>query len=376
MSDIKCVGVIGAGLGGTAAAGLLSRAGFEVRLYEQAPAFARLGAGIHVGPNVMKIMRRLGVEEQLNAVASHPDFWFSRDATNGSYMSRIPLGGAANDTRYGAKYVTVHRGDFHSIMTDALADGVLRFSKKLTSVKQNDNSVDVFFEDGSSDTVDLLIGGDGVNSKIRESLLGPEEPIYTGYIGHRCIIPAERLGGREFEPCVKWWTEDRHIMVYYLSDTHDELYYVTGVPEPDWPGGVNWLPSSRAEVQKALSGYHPEVQAILDASDTVTKWPFFERKPLPLWHRGRIVLLGDACHPMKPHMGQGAAMAIEDAAILVRCLAELKGSISDKLSAYSKARIDRASRVQQVSHDNTWLRHDEDPYWVFGYDPYQVELGA
>jgi 6-hydroxynicotinate 3-monooxygenase len=376
MSKLNRIGVVGAGLGGTATAALLAQAGFDVRLYEQAPAFARIGAGIHVGPNVMKIMRRIGAEAELNDLGSHPDFWHSRSADDGRYLARIPLGRAETNDRFGADYVTVHRGDFHAIMARAAGKDVIKFGKKLIGVSEHGHLVTAEFEDGSQDEVDLLIGADGLNSRIREILLGPEAPIYTGYVGHRAIIPADRLGGRAFEPCVKWWLGDRHVMVYYLSDARDELYYVTGVKAPEWPPGRSSLVSSPAEVRAALHGFHPEVQSLIDASDEVSIWPFYTRNPLPVWHRGRIVMLGDACHPMKPHMAQGAAMAIEDGAILVRCLTELTGDLETRLQTYRALRIDRASRVQQVSHANTWLRENEDPFWVFGYDPYQVELTA
>ena len=114
------IAIIGAGLGGTAAAALMQRAGLQVRLYEQAPAFSRLGAGIHVGPNVMKIMRRIGIEDALNAMGCHPDYWYSREGVSGEVIAQIPLGDYAL-RHYGASYLTVHRGDFHALLTEAVA---------------------------------------------------------------------------------------------------------------------------------------------------------------------------------------------------------------------------------------------------------------
>lgn len=374
MSEIRRIGIVGAGLGGTAAAGLLERAGFDVRLYEQAAAFSRIGAGIHVGPNVLKIMRRLGVEDALNGIGSHPEFWYSRSGEDGRIMSRISLNGVEMEARYGAQYITIHRGDYHEVMTGAISPGIIEFSKKLSHARQAHEKVEIEFSDGTSDVVDLLIGADGINSKVREIILGPEDPIFTGYVGHRAIIPTANFAGLQIEPCVKWWSRDRHMMVYYLSESRDEIYYVTGVPQAEWPRGVAWIPSSRSEMREAFTGFHQDVQALIEASDEVTKWPLMEREPLPVWHQGRMVLLGDACHPMKPHMAQGAAMAIEDAAVLVRCLTELNCDLAEKIDLYRRARIDRASRVQQVSHDNTWLQYDEDPAWVFGHDVYGIDL--
>ncbi|MGF7187765.1 6-hydroxynicotinate 3-monooxygenase [Robbsia andropogonis] len=370
------IAVIGAGLGGCAAAALLEQAGYHVRVYEQAPMFSRLGAGIHVGPNVMKILRRIGIEDEMNIMGSHPDFWYSRDWKSGEAISRIPLGDFAV-REYGACYLTVHRGDFHALLTQKLAAGTIAFDKRLVDIADHGDGVRMTFSDGSTETADLAIGADGVDSKLREHLLGPEPPRYTGWVAHRAVYPAHLLGkhAANVDLCVKWWSEDRHMMVYYVTSAKDEIYYVTGVPHPEWPAGVSMLPSSREEMRTAFEGYHPTVQALIDATPEVTKWPLLERDPLPLWSRGRIVLLGDACHPMKPHMAQGAAMAIEDAAMLVRCLGETGvGDYETAFRLYEANRAERASKVQLVSHNNTWLRTNEDPAWVFGYDVFEAPL--
>ncbi|NIE87265.1 MULTISPECIES: FAD-dependent monooxygenase [unclassified Burkholderia] len=370
------IAIVGAGLGGTAAAALLQRSGYDVRLYEQAPSFSRLGAGIHLGPNVMKIMRRIGCEDALNAMGSHPDFWYSRDGITAEVMSQIPLGDFALKT-YGASYLTVHRGDFHALMTQAVAPGTIAFGRKLTAIEDTGSEVRLTFDDGTVETADIAIGADGVNSRLREHLLGAEPPRYTGYVAHRAVFPASLLDNKPYDMCVKWWSGDRHMMVYYVTEKRDEYYYVTGVPQAEWPAGVSMVDSSRDEMREAFDGFHPDIQHLIDVSPSITKWPLLERDPLPLWSRGRLVLLGDACHPMKPHMAQGAAMAIEDAAMLARCLDEV--GIVDYANAfalYEANRAARASKVQLVSHNNTWLRTNEDPAWVFAYDVFGVPLEA
>ncbi|MBU9179883.1 FAD-dependent monooxygenase [Burkholderia gladioli] len=370
------IAIVGAGLGGTAAAALLQRSGYDVRLYEQAPSFSRLGAGIHLGPNVMKIMRRIGCEDALNAMGSHPDFWYSRDGITAEVMSQIPLGDFALKT-YGASYLTVHRGDFHALMTQAVTPGTIAFGRKLTAIEDTGSEVRLTFDDGTVETADIAIGADGVNSRLREHLLGAEPPRYTGYVAHRAVFPASLLDNKPYDMCVKWWSGDRHMMVYYVTEKRDEYYYVTGVPQAEWPAGVSMVDSSREEMREAFDGFHPDIQHLIDVSPSITKWPLLERDPLPLWSRGRLVLLGDACHPMKPHMAQGAAMAIEDAAMLARCLDEV--GIADYANAfalYEANRAARASKVQLVSHNNTWLRTNEDPAWVFAYDVFGVPLEA
>ena len=378
MAKTQKIAVVGAGLGGAAAAALLQQAGFDVDVYEQAPEFSRLGAGIHVGPNVMKVFRRLGIEKQLEAMGSAPDFWFSRDGLTGDYMSRIPLGDFAKK-EYGAAYVTVHRGDMHLLQMGTLKPGSVHFGKRLESIHDSGDDVKLTFADGTETRADIVIGADGINSRIREELLGVEAPNYSGWVAHRALIRGEQLKkyNLAFEDCVKWWTEDRHMMVYFTTDKRDEYYYVTGVPHPAWDFQEAFIDSSREEMFEAFQGYHPTVQALIECTETVTKWPLRNRNPLPLWSRGRLVLLGDACHPMKPHMAQGAGMAIEDAAMLTRCLQEtgLTG-YQTAFSLYEANRKDRATRVQAVSNANTFLRTQEDPAWVFGYDVYEHPLTA
>ncbi len=376
MASTQKIAIVGAGLGGAAAATLLQQAGFDVSIYEQAPEFSRLGAGIHMGPNIMKIFRRMGIEQQLDRMGSHPDHWFSRDGMSGDYLSRIPLGEFARK-EYGASYITVHRGDLHALQMSTIQPGTLHFNKRLEKIEDSGDQVRLSFTDGTHASADIVIGADGINSKIREELLGHEAPLYSGWVAHRALITRDKLAryDLDFEDCIKWWSEDRHMMVYYTTGKRDEYYYVTGVPHPELDFDGPFVDSSREEMFEAFQGYHPTVQALIESTDTVTKWPLRNRNPLPLWSRGRLVLLGDACHPMKPHMAQGAGMAIEDAAMLTRCLLETGlGDYRTAFELYEANRKERASRVQAVSNANTWLRTQEDPAWVYGYDLYAQAL--
>ncbi|MBY2967849.1 FAD-dependent monooxygenase [Rhizobium leguminosarum] len=361
------IAIIGAGLGGAAAGALLQHAGFNVQIFEQAPSFSRLGAGIHMGPNVLKIFQRIGMDQKLIDISSTPAYWFSRDGLTGDYLSRIPLEG------YGATYCTVHRGDLSALQMDTMTPGTVQFNKRLTRLEDNGSDVYLEFQDGTSARATIVIGADGINSRVRETLLGAEKPNYSGWVGHRAMISAEKLKKFDltFEDCVKWWGPDRHMMVYYTTSRRDEYYYVTGVPHPAWEFDGAFVQSSREEMSEAFAGYHPVIQALIEATDDVTKWPLFNRNPLPLWSQGRMVLLGDACHPMKPHMAQGAAMAIEDAAMLARCLEETGSQdYATAFRLYEASRRDRATQVQTVSNANTFLQTQEDPSWVYGYDVY------
>lgn len=368
------IAIIGAGLGGSAAAALLQQAGYDAIVYEQAPQFSRLGAGIHVSPNVMHVMRRIGIEERLREIGLRPLTWKSRDWDTGAVSFEFPLGDGA-EARYGAPYLILHRGDYHAELMRAVRPGTIRFSKRLVALDQGASNVRMKFADGSEERADLVIGADGVNSIVREILLGPEKPIYTGYIAHRSIFLRALLGGMELDDCTKWWSDDRHIVVYYLTGKRDEVYFVTGVPQEQWPDDVPHVPGSLEQLRADFEGYEPRVQKILAACPAVSNWPLLEREPLPLWSRGRVVILGDACHPMKPHMAQGAGMAVEDAAMLLRCLEEAGADNYETVfQRYEASRIERTSRVQKESHDNVWLRWESDPGWCFGYDVWQEPI--
>lgn len=373
------VAIIGAGLGGAAAMALLDDAGFDVHVYEQAPAFSRLGAGIHVGPNVMKVFRRIGLEDTLCAIGAHPDHWFSRDGQTGDYRSKIRLGAYAKRA-YGAAYVTIHRGDMHAAQIDALPVDRLHFDHRLTALEEREDDVALSFENGARVAARLVIGADGINSAVREQLLGPEEPRYSGWIGHRALVNVDKLraSGLTFEDCVKWWWDrSRHIMAYSTRGDGTEYYYVTGVPVDGWEHEAGWVDSSREEMEAIFGGSHPVVNALIDATEGVTKWPFWNRDPLSLWSQGRLCLIGDACHPMRPHMAQGAGMAIEDAAVLARCLSETGlGDHAAAFRMYETTRRARATKVQDISNANTWLKDPEDPAWVYAYDPMTVALAG
>ena len=203
-------------------------------------------------------------------------------------------------------------------------------------------------------------------------------PAYTGYVAHRAIFPSRLLGGLQIDDLAKWWSDDAHrdthLVVYYLDRNREEFYFVSGVPEPEWDYGLSFVQADLDEMRASFEGFHPTVQKILAACPEATKWPLFDRIPLPLWSRGRVVLLGDACHPMKPHMAQGAAMAIEDGAILARVLDQYGEDVETAFRVYEVARKDRTSRVQKESRENRWLREPMDPSWVFGYDALEVPL--
>jgi 6-hydroxynicotinate 3-monooxygenase len=368
------VAVIGAGLGGMTVAGLLQRHGFPVNVYEQAPAFSRIGAGIHLSSNVMLVMRHLGIERTLSDIALHPDAFVSRQWDTGEVLFELPFD-PASEARYGAAYINVHRGDLHSVLESALVPATIAFGKKLSHIDSSSSAVRLFFEDGSQAEADLVIGADGLNSKVRDHLLGPEKPHYTGHIAHRAIFRATLLNGLPIRACTKWWGPGHHILVYYMTQAREEVYIVTSAPQQEWTSSAAFVPCDRGELVAAFDGYHAELRQVVKAATEITKWPIFDREPVERWSGDRIVLLGDACHPMRPYMAAGAAMAIEDAGILARCIAEIgSADAGESFAWYEANRKPRVRKVQQISMVNTWLRTPVDPEWFFRYDACVVPL--
>ena len=368
------IAIIGAGLGGATCAALFQQAGYQVDVYEQAPSFTRLGAGIHLGPNCVRVLNHIGLERALLNFAVRPIAWNSLMWDSGEPLFSLPLKDVA-ERLYGAAYVTVHRGDMHALLIDAVETKNIHFGKRLTDLEQDATSVRIKFADGSFTSADVLIGADGVFSRVREWMFGAADPIYTGYIGHRASIPAKNLGRLSFQDHAKWWAPDRHLIVYFLTSRRDELYLVTGVYEK-WDAPKSWTMSSKQELGDAFVGFHEECQELIEGVEgEVTKWAFFERPPMSPWCRGRVAMIGDACHPMKPHMAQGAAIAIEDAAMLVRCM-ETVGStdIAAAFELYQANRMPRATKVQELSRHNTWLRDPTDPSWLYGYNVFTEPL--
>ena len=317
------VAVVGAGIGGLALAAALVADGADVTVYEQASAFARVGAGIQMTPNAMKVLRGLGLEQHLRAIA---------------------------------------------------------FGRKVVDLEHAGSGLTLRFADGGRAGADAVIGADGVHSVVRGALFGPERPRFTGRVAHRSVFPAALLRGPVPEACTKWWGPDRHIVIYPTSRNRDEIYFVTSVPDPDWDV-ESW--SARAaigEVARAMTGFHDDVQRVLAACPEVHKWALFERDPLPRWSDGPVVILGDACHPMTPYMAQGAATALEDTAVLARCIGEEvardSGDLATAFRRFEAARRDRTARIQLTSRQNTWGRQPGDPAWVYGYDAWRTPIAA
>jgi salicylate hydroxylase/6-hydroxynicotinate 3-monooxygenase len=369
------IAVVGAGMGGLAVAATLRRAGIDVRVYEQAPRFERIGAGIQMMPNSMKVLRRIGIEERLRAVSFAPHSHLNRVWDTGEVTRELPM----PESLYGAPYLCMHRADLHGALLSAVPDGIIHLGRKLTGLDQAADAVTLTFADGSRARADAVIGADGVHSVVREIIIGADGPVHKGRIAYRAVFPAALMNGRSIGPSrTKWWGIDRHIVIYYTNPARSEVYFVTSVPEPaEWLTRESWSAKGDVEeLRKAYEGFHSDVRAVLEACPDCHKWAILEREPLARWSVGRVALLGDACHPMTPYMAQGAATAIEDAAVLARCLEATGGEdIEGAFARYEAHRKPRTSVIQAISSANTWMKEGtSDTAWLYGYDACNAPL--
>ena len=376
MAGSLRIAIVGAGMGGLATAAALRRVGIEVAVYEQAMQFARIGAGIQIGCNAMKVLRELGLEQQLRAQSFYPRSWNNKDWRTGEIKFDMIFGESA-ERKFGAPYLLAHRGDLHAALAGAVPAECVKLGHKLVGLDEVGEGVRLSFANGATALADAVVGADGVHSLVREILFGTSAVNFTGRIAYRTTYPAALLGGERIDDCTKWWGEDRHIVIYYVKPDRSEVYFVTSQPEPEFRI-ESW--SAKGDVRQlraAFKGFDRQVENVLAACLDVHKWAIVDRDTLARWSERNVTLLGDACHPMTPYMAQGAAMAIEDAAVLSRCLEGVEpDGVANAFRRFEATRRNRTARVQQTSRTNTWLKEKTDTDWVYAYDAWTVPLAG
>ena len=351
------IAVIGAGLGGLTAAVALHRAGFDVHVYEQAPALTEVGGGINMGPNAARVLYRLGLGDALDREAVRPLSTHQRRWQDGRTLQRAPLNPRCEEL-YGAPHLTVHRADLLAIIASGFPADRVHLGHRLVGLEDTGDRGAAWFESGARITADVLVGADGINSTVRTALLGEEAPRFAGCVAYRGLVPSERIADLDLEIGSQSWVGPGGHLVHYFVSRARLLNFVGWTEHDSW-NREDW--TDRATIARALAafeGWHPQIRRIIAAADTCFIWALFDREPLPRWSVGRVTLLGDACHPMYPFMGQGAAQAIEDGATLAACLSGLgKARIAEALRRYEAQRLPRASRLQAMSADNKLRFH-------------------
>jgi len=376
------VAIIGAGIGGLAAACALRQRGIEVALYERATKLEEVGAGLQIGPNSVKVFRALGLEDELRKNAFEPINMVSLAWDDARLRFREPLKAIAT-AQYGAPYMTAHRADIHNMLRAAVGDAPLRLGANCISADTINGGAVVRFADGSATEADVVIGADGIRSAIRAQHFGAGQPRFTGMMAWRCMVPMAcvptRIGPAgsvtlERGEYFGWIGPNGHVICYPIGVNGDVLNIFAGHYTGQWVEESWSVPSSRDELIAAKTGWNDALLDMFGHVEHVFKWGIHDRDLLPEWTRGRVTLLGDAAHPTMPTLAQGANMAIEDGFVLARQLVRHAGDVETALKAYTAERRPRTARITLQSRQQFENNRKVPPppftdrTWIFTHD--------
>ena len=360
MTSKPRVLIAGAGLGGLTAALALLQRGLDVELYEQAEELGEVGAGIQLGPNGSRILIALGLGEAMREVVAEPAAKEVRLWSTGETWKLFNLGKDSLE-RFGAPYWMVHRGDFHRVLWEAVErakPGAVHLGCRAVACADRGEGAVLELDGGRRIEGDVVVGADGVHSRLRAHLFDAARPQFTGLMAWRGIVPIERLPA-ELRRAVgsNWHGPGGHVVTYPLRRA-TLLNFVGVVERDDWTSDSWTEQGSKEECAADFADWHPLVHAIIANLDAAFKWALIGRAPMPTWSKGRATLLGDACHPTLPFLAQGAIMAMEDGVILARCLEACAGNVEGALQRYEALRRERTTRVVLGSAANTGRFHN------------------
>lgn len=393
MSKNKVL-IAGGGIGGLTAAACLLQRGIDVEVYEQADVLGEVGAGIQVSANASRVYRHIGVLDALVETGSRPEAYRFRLFDSGEVLQTIPLGDAYT-RRHGVPYVSVHRADLHRLLVErvrALKPDAIHLGKEVVRFEDQGGGVTLYFADGGQAEGAVLLGADGIKSAIREQIVGAAPVTYTGDASWRVVVSADDVDEAHRLRTVDIWVgPGKHAVTYPMRG--DSLINLVGCVEHDQWDEESWVASRPWEELNAdFQGWHPAIGALIAAADRdhCYRWAMNNRPPVANWTAGAATLLGDAAHPTLPYMAQGAAMAVEDAAVFARALASA-GTDHQALLLYQRNRIERTTRIVNESSANRRLFHlnstdelrqefakrdmnSERSAWLFSYDPVSVDM--
>jgi salicylate hydroxylase len=340
------VAVVGGGIGGAAAAAALLQHGLDVRLYEQAPALAEVGAGVAIQPNGVRVLQRLGLgDELLRFGARWVDPQYRR--SDGTYAAAMwPPALASTIEFYG-----MHRADLLAMFVSRLPPEIINTGHQCVGFEQDEEKATLIFANGARATADVVIGADGIHSTLQQYVTTPSAPLYSGSIACRGVIRAESVAWPH-GAMRNWLGAGKHFLVFPVRA--NELINYVGFVTSDEPLKESWSAvGDPVALAREFAGWDPLVEAIIAQVKTTFRWGLFDREPLSTWTSGRLTLLGDAAHPMLPHAGQGANQAIEDAIAVATVLSRAdRASAPRALIIYERLRRERTAGVQRMSRFN------------------------
>lgn len=386
MTSPLCVAIVGGGIGGIAAAVALRQRGIEVCVYEQAPALTEVGAGVALQPNGIRMMRRLGLGDE---VTRHGARWLDPQfrRADGSYI--LPLWSAEEASTI--EFYGLHRADLLQMFVDQLPPGIVKTGHRCVDFHQNDERAIVSFANGARATADVVVAADGIHSVLQQFVVPTSAPLFSGSIAYRGVVSAASVcwpsGAMR-----NWLGAGKNFLVYPVRS--DELINYVGFVQTNAQVKESWSASGHtADLAREFAGWDPAVETIVAQAGATFTWALYDREPLARWTRGRLTLLGDAAHPMLPHVGQGANQAIEDGVTLAAIL-----SHTDRISAprglqvYEELRRERCAQVQRSSRingarykaagdnladrDRQLSSYSKERAWIWSYDAEAEALAA
>jgi salicylate hydroxylase len=380
--------VVGGGVGGLTVARALWRAGIDVLVLEQARDFGEVGAGLQLGPNATRVLRRLGLGERLAEIGLTPPSVRMLRWEDDRVLSDMRIAQDAH-ARFGAPYYNVYRPELIELLADGLPAGMVRTAAPVTEVVTGEKT-EVRLSDGTRESADVVVGADGTHSVVRAATVGDVPARFSRMIAYRSLIPWDQTPEGTDHSVRSWLGPGKHVIAYPVGRGCRYLNLTAVLPEPV-RSAESWTASGGiGELQAQLQDWCPGARDLtLAITGTVYRWALYEREPLQRWSTASTTLVGDAAHPMLPFMAQGAAQAIEDAAALTACLRRNPDEPSAALARYEVARQPHTARIQQLSWTNNTAFHLPDGreqrlrdeglrssrattealHWLYGNDP-------
>src|SRR5215470_2605666 len=347
------VAVVGGGIGGLFAANALIAHGLDVRVYEQAPALGEVGAGVFLTPNSVRHLKRIGLEpavEKYGARVGTGSHYFRHDGASIAAV-QVTVAAVWNAT-FG-----MHRADLVDLLAKALPAGVVHTGHRAAGFEQTGDRARVLFAGGASAEADVVIAADGIHSELRQYVAPPSRPVFHGSVAYRGVLPLRAIPDWPTDRWLMWLGKSKHFLTFPVRA--GELINYVGFVPADEEMKESWSAPGDPDVLRAeFEGWEPRIGGLLSHVKNTFRWALYDREPLPVWTKGRLTLLGDAAHPMLPHLGQGANQSIEDGMALATILAKAdRAKISAALLAYERLRRERVATVQRGARENG-MRYD------------------
>ena len=352
-SERPSVVIVGGGIGGLFTANALSARGVPVSVYEQAPALGEIGAGVFLTPNSVRHLERIGLGPAVEK-------WGARVGTSSRYFRHdgTPIAPVqvTDSSGWNATF-GMHRADLVAILADAMPAQVVHTGHRCTGFEQDDNGARVSFSNGRVASADVVIAADGIHSELRPFVFPPSRPVFSGSGAYRGVLPHERVPDWPTDAWLMWLGKARHFLTFPVR-ARQLINYVGFVPA-DEEMEESWsAPGDPDVLRREFAGWDPRIERLLQHVQMTFRWALYDREPLPAWTKGRLTLLGDAAHPMLPHLGQGANQSIEDGMALATILERVdRTSAPAALVAYERLRRERVAQVQRGARENG-LRYD------------------